>query len=429
MTQHSCRFIVCALGAWLFMVILGVCRAAAATCAAPDNTTECTTACATSRDCIACCVAMNEDARQCRRSCLSVRAPRPASRVHSPHRPTRAARGPTASGTLTGSCRLLQAGSRVAITLRVENHTGAPVTNVVPASPSLQVEANTDFAVDTSPSPPAYALARDRGVVTFLWRGRFNSAGGVGISVSASAASNGATINTPLVDCGTLNQVVRGPRHTQGRRGPSTRQPPSPALPGEAAQCAGCHEDPKMAFVAGKWVQSAHANSYGADQGNTFCAQCHSPFQADTHASAAANTKIAVEEWQGVTCSVCHPAQAKMDEWGTPIAIFDVATESYTPVALGDANQLCFHCHNGRHAARFEGPGLRMIELGVRCIDCHMAKIASGQDTVADAAAHDLRVEANLPYSCGLVPGGCHNGQPESWALEQIRSGAIHGSQ
>lgn len=417
-----------ALGTWLW----GVGPAIAATCAAPDDATQCATACSTSRDCMACCSAAPGDAVQCRRSCLSLHAPRPTHPHVSrplPRRPTHAPGGPTASGNITASCSLQQAATRVDVTLRIENSTGATITTVLPANPSLQLEANTDFILSTSPSPPAYAAVQDGRAVTFLWRGRFNSAGAVGISVAAAARNaNGATINTPLVDCGTATQMA-GRQHVPVHPAPPPPQA-TPTLQGEAAQCAACHDTPQMAFVANKWAQSMHANSYGVSQGNTFCAQCHSPFQADANASAANNKTIPLQQWQGVICSSCHPSSDNQQQWGTPIATYDVASQAYTPVALGDANQLCFHCHNGSHAAKFpDGPGLKMMQSGVRCIDCHMAKITTGLDNVANTATHDLKVEMNLPNSCGLVPGGCHGGGTPAWALEQIRSGAIHGSQ
>ncbi len=394
MTPGRYRLVSRALGAWLFVgVLVGVSPAIAATNAHSSD----------------------------QRLHPTVNRPQPQRPLH-----TRG--GPTASGNIAASCHLLQVGSRVAVTLRVENSTGAKITNVVPTKPSLQVETNTKFVLSTSPRPPAYSAVRDGRAVTFGWRGSLNSAGAVGISASASAAdSNGVTINTPLVDCGTATRLQRSPQHTQrppGSRGPQR----SPTLHGEAAQCSACHENPQMAFAANKWAQSMHANSYGVSQGNTFCAQCHSPFQADAQATATNNKPIPPEAWQGVTCSACHPSQTQMGAWGTPIATYDVATGTYTPVAVGDANQLCMHCHNGRHAARFEGYGLVMVQTGVRCIDCHMAKVPSGHPNVGDTAAHDSRVAANLPNSCGLFPGGCHSDRTRAWALQQIRSGAIHGS-
>ena len=434
MTEGCHRLVSRALGAWILAGLLaGVRPAIAATCAAPDDATQCTTACSTARACVSCCAAVSGNAVECRRSCLRIRTsrhsarpqPHPASNRPQPHRPTHPSGGPTASGTITASCSLLQASNRVAVTLRVQNSTGAKITNVLPATPTLQIEANTEFVLGARPNPPVYPVVPNGRTVTFLWRGSLSSAGAVGISVSASAAdSSGLTLSTPLVDCGTTTRSQRN----AGRPAQSRRPLRSPTLSGEAAQCAGCHDNPQMAFVANKWLQSMHANSYGASQGNTFCAQCHAPFQADANATATNNAPIPPEMWQGVTCPSCHPSHDQMTAWGTPIATYDVATGTHTPVALADANQLCMHCHTGLHAAKFEGPGLLMVQTGVRCIDCHMAKVPSGHRNVPDTAAHDFKVAANLPNSCAMFAGGCHSDGTQAWALQEIRSGAIHGS-
>lgn len=184
-----------------------------------------------------------------------------------------------------------------------------------------------------------------------------------------------------------------------------------------------------MAFVADKWSESHHAESYGVSQGNTFCAQCHSPLQADPGATEANNVALSKSAWEGVTCPVCHPPDQQREQWGTPIGIYDVATGEYSPVSVADANELCTHCHTGpRHAPTFQGPGLTMLRRGVRCIDCHMAKIAARDPDVGMRRAHDFNVEANLPHSCGVVPGGCHSEMTEAWAKRQIAGGAIHGT-
>jgi hypothetical protein len=36
-------------------------------------------------------------------------------------------------------------------------------------------------------------------------------------------------------------------------------------------------------------------------------------------------------------------------------------------------------------------------------------------------------VEANLPYSCGTVDGGCHSNKTTEWAQKQIDKDKIHG--
>jgi hypothetical protein len=423
MTQHDYSLVSCAFGTCLLAgLLLGARPGLAASCAAPDETAQCATLCSTPDECTACCAAMTPPTTDCGRACVHVRPPRPP-RPARPGKPAIATTSATAAaGELSASCRLVQAGGRVEVELRVDNSTGVNLTSLMPASPTLQIEANAGFAVGV-PKPAVYRTVRAGTPASFRWGGRFRAPGAVGISVSAFAQDDsGATMSTPLIDCGTAVYTQR-PRPPRTRAGPHR-----PTVRGEAAQCAACHENPKMAFVAAKWSQSAHAHTYGVSEGNTFCAQCHSPLQADAGATATDNQAIPVEQWQGVTCSVCHPPEDKRAQWGTPLGLYDVATRTYTPLALADADLLCLNCHNGRNAPRFGDAGLRMMQRGVRCIDCHLARIASGDGNGGTAPAHDFKVVANLPASCGLVPGGCHAGGTQEWALEKIGSGAIHGN-
>jgi hypothetical protein len=402
-------------------MFLGARSASGASCAAPDDISQCSTLCSSSRDCIACCTSVSQQATQCKRSCLLIRPSRPTSPG-----------AQAAAGNLTANCRLLQAGGRVSITLRVQNTTGVMLKNVSPASPSLQADANTEFDLG-APRPTGYLMLRAGSFATFMWRGALRSDGAVGIAMSVSGTDpTGATISMPLVDCGTVTATQRS-RHPVRPARPGPARPstggssPPAAAQTEAQQCAACHENPKQAFVAAKWSESGHANSYGTVQGNTYCAQCHSPFQADANATKTNNQPIPTEQWQAVTCSVCHPPQEKMTEWGSPIALYDIATKTYSPLALADANILCLNCHNGSlYAPKFGDAGLLMMQTGVRCIDCHMSQITSVNRTEGQAAAHDFKVEANLPSSCGLGPGGCHGGNTNAWAVNEIRSGAIH---
>lgn len=199
----------------------------------------------------------------------------------------------------------------------------------------------------------------------------------------------------------------------------------------EAENCAACHIPPgaHMAYVVDRWYESAHAQSYMSYLGNTYCATCHSPFQADPSATHSANEAIPEEQWEAVTCAVCHPPHDLRVEWGTPIALYDVASDSYSPVALEDANMLCEQCHTGeRHSREFQGFGNTMMhKKGVRCIDCHMAKVPLPVEGLPDRASHDFAVAPNLPYSCGTIVGGCHSNKKVEWAEKQINKGRIHG--
>ncbi len=103
-----------------------------------------------------------------------------------------------------------------------------------------------------------------------------------------------------------------------------------------------------------------------------------------------------------------------------------MATRTHSPVPLGDADVLCTQCHTGDFAPGFQGYGDYMHYAGVRCIDCHMAKIPSGDPAIGERAAHNFKVAANLPYSCGTVPGGCHARRPMSWAVRILELGPMH---
>jgi hypothetical protein len=189
----------------------------------------------------------------------------------------------------------------------------------------------------------------------------------------------------------------------------------------EADYCGSCHRNPAQADIVDEWKASAHGNSFTAGRNdNTYCASCHSPFQADPDATYGDNDPIPLEEWEGVTCGACHPSHHDRVEWGTPIGNYDVETGEHFPVY--EADELCEYCHSGsRHEKEFQGFGTIMHKK-VECIDCHMAKVPSreGDD---DHRTHDFHVDAS--YSCGLNDPDCHPNHKEDWAEKQIEKG-IH---
>jgi hypothetical protein len=220
----------------------------------------------------------------------------------------------------------------------------------------------------------------------------------------------------------------------------------------ESNSCAGCHFFPGnavMPFTVDTWLESDHANSYRGFLGNTYCARCHSPFQADPLATHGENEDVPSEEWEAVTCGACHPPHDLRVEWGTPIGIYDVDAGEWSPVNREDVNDLCLHCHSGEEPhnepVEFQGFGKVMYEKkGVRCIDCHMAKVPN--TVVAEETwrhAHDmgvggdvvegpeddgaLLIEDKEQYSCGTIPGGCHDNKTKEWALKQLEKQKIHG--
>jgi len=199
----------------------------------------------------------------------------------------------------------------------------------------------------------------------------------------------------------------------------------------EADTCRGCHFYPGnvvMQFTVDKWKVSNHAQSHHGFNGNTYCAGCHAPFQADPAATGDDNEPVSIDDWESVTCGSCHPPHDLRVEWGTPIGNYDVDAGGWTPVYEEDADSLCEHCHTGdRHSREFQGFGTAMDHKGVRCIDCHMAEIPNGLDPGRMTRTHDFHVEANLPYSC--ITSECHSNKKEDWAIKQIGKDKIHGKE
>ena len=200
----------------------------------------------------------------------------------------------------------------------------------------------------------------------------------------------------------------------------------------EAENCGGCHFEPKMALVVEMWLESNHADSFHGFNGNTYCAECHAPMEADPLATDDDNDLVPFEEWQAVTCAACHPPHSLRVLWETPIATYDITTGEYSPLYVdeGEADLLCVHCHTGvRHAGKdFQGFGKAMHKKDVDCIDCHMAKVPRDvEETEVQAYTHDFNVMQNLPWSCGTYVGGCHSNHSEVWALKQLQKGKIHG--
>lgn len=197
----------------------------------------------------------------------------------------------------------------------------------------------------------------------------------------------------------------------------------------EAAGCASCHFNPEMAEVVAEWEWSEHGMSFDAGVGaNTYCASCKAPLNADALATGSDNDPVPWEEWQDVTCSSCHPPHDLRVEWGTPIGIYEPAAATWRPIY--DSNELCTECHSPpRHEKVFQGFGQVMFEKkDVECVDCHMAEVPSSVEGQTHES-HTWTVANNLPYSCGVGNGSCHQNKTEEWALKQINKDKIHGKE
>jgi hypothetical protein len=182
-----------------------------------------------------------------------------------------------------------------------------------------------------------------------------------------------------------------------------------------------------MEFTVDTWFESNHANSNHGYNANTYCASCHSPFEG---LATGERLPVLEEDWQNITCAACHPPHDLRVEWGTPVATYDVGTETYTPVYEGDNNEfdsICLTCHTGsRHSREFAGFGQSMAEhKGVTCVDCHMAAVPNPLEDGRLTRSHTFEVTENLPNSC--INSGCHSNKTETWALKQIEKGKIHG--
>jgi formate-dependent nitrite reductase cytochrome c552 subunit len=195
----------------------------------------------------------------------------------------------------------------------------------------------------------------------------------------------------------------------------------------EAEGCKACHFYPGsvvMPFTVDTYYESSHANSYLPFLGNTYCAECHSPFQADPDATHSENAPVLLDNWEAVTCGSCHPPHDLRVEWGTPIGNYDVETAEWTPVYEEEADLLCEYCHGDTH---FQGFGQSMSEhKDVTCSDCHMPKVPNTNDEGRMTRTHNWKVYENTAYSCGTVGGGCHENHKTEWAEKQILKEKIH---
>jgi len=199
----------------------------------------------------------------------------------------------------------------------------------------------------------------------------------------------------------------------------------------EAEGCGGCHFYPGsvvMPFTVDTYldVETEHAYSYRSYIGNTYCAKCHSPFQAVPGVTYDTKEPVPLEEWEAVTCGSCHPPHDLRVEWGTPIGNYDIEEEEWTPVYEEDA--LCDYCHgNAHHDLEFQGFGKSMSEhKDVTCTDCHMPKVPNPLEEGRMTRTHNWKVYENTAYSCGTVGGGCHENHKTEWAEKQILKEKIH---
>lgn len=179
------------------------------------------------------------------------------------------------------------------------------------------------------------------------------------------------------------------------------------------------------------WLGSVHSRSQShGDRVNTVCAWCHAPLTDGATRDEEAAAPIEKGTWQGVTCGACHPSSVPEEERHSQLANFLPGSDPTAPTSYefrdrsdpAQFNAQCRYCHHESHEVLSEAK-TAMLEAGtLRCVDCHMAGYAAAQDGVIERF-HNMRVEANLPYSCNGAYGtemSCHTGGSTEWMQEKI---------
>ena len=153
----------------------------------------------------------------------------------------------------------------------------------------------------------------------------------------------------------------------------------------EADNCIECHFSPGiyvMQFVVNKWFESYHAQTDREFNANTYCAQCHSPFQADANATSVSNEPVPLENWENVTCSACHDDPDFEEKHKMS---FKFPGKTYSKSIHGKLNvsgeknaASCISCH-GSHDIKNRvqvGSQISPINLPNTCEECHSEVVA-----------------------------------------------------
>ncbi|UCF08614.1 MAG: hypothetical protein JSW28_02685 [Thermoplasmata archaeon] len=201
-------------------------------------------------------------------------------------------------------------------------------------------------------------------------------------------------------------------------------------------ECAECHYGDGahlMPAVVGDWEESEHALSYDdGDGANDYCARCKSPLEFNPDSGYGNNNPIPPEEWQGITCNVCHtPRIDGHRELGNYIPGSGNPEDAETwedveamYVFVEHENELCEYCHEGsRHESVFlPGIGRNMYKKGVTCVDCHMPDVTT--ENFRDRKSHTWEIYPE--ESCGINREDCHPNKDGDWAQKQIDKENIH---
>jgi hypothetical protein len=171
------------------------------------------------------------------------------------------------------------------------------------------------------------------------------------------------------------------------------------------------------------WDESAHAHTYDLSKGpNTYCAQCHSPFNWDPGARIGeppncVSCKLPSEElprlseqnplvpegdWQNIGCAVCHVSDG--GQTSAAIAWWDQASGRYMPVA--DSTDLCNQCHRDTQVLRHRFDPTGSAHAGFGCVDCHDPHSTAA--SCSDAGCH-----AGIWLAGDLLPATPPGGHPD----------------
>jgi hypothetical protein len=186
----------------------------------------------------------------------------------------------------------------------------------------------------------------------------------------------------------------------------------------------------EVATAQAEWTASAHADTYDQGMGaNTTCARCKSPLNWDAQAPAAplaqdcASCKripgqprpkleegvpVPQSQWQDIGCEICHEPVG--DSFMTSLSFWNNERQQYETVE--NAQELCAHCHEGRHGFNVVEEQLASpVHQGWECTRCHGAHGApSACEDCHDISLGSARLEHERHPTVNCT--ACHdNGQ------------------
>ena len=180
------------------------------------------------------------------------------------------------------------------------------------------------------------------------------------------------------------------------------------------------------------WLASAHAKAHSHQQEiNSYCAKCHFPTYDKVTLDKDKGEAIPEGQWQGVTCRACHSSNLERTLRKSTLINYKPGQDKSSPQSYvfidkkdGKAqNSQCLFCHTKGHTFKIDVKNQMMADGDLKCIDCHMAAYQQEQYTLA--RFHNMKVEENLPWSCGSKlgnNGSCHVEAEPAWMKESLKN-------